>query len=93
MLRAVFRDSSIASQYATRQQAISYLENGPQIRTRYAGGHDGAEMLTIAAEREIARMFFARIATLRAIHRNEIRVFNPDRKDHHWGRRKLARDR
>lgn len=20
------------------------------------------------------------------------RVFNPDRKDHHWGRRKLARD-
>ena len=21
------------------------------------------------------------------------RVFNPDRKDHHWGRRKLARDR
>jgi hypothetical protein len=21
------------------------------------------------------------------------RVFNPDRKDHHWGKRKLARDR
>jgi hypothetical protein len=21
------------------------------------------------------------------------RAFNPDRKDHHWGRRKLARDR
>jgi hypothetical protein len=21
------------------------------------------------------------------------RVFNPDRKDHHWGGRKLARDR
>jgi hypothetical protein len=21
------------------------------------------------------------------------RVFNPDRKEHHWGRRKLARDR
>jgi hypothetical protein len=21
------------------------------------------------------------------------RVFNPERKEHHWGRRKLARDR
>jgi hypothetical protein len=37
-------------------------------------------------------MFFARAATLQAIHRNEERVFNPDRKDHHWGKRKLKRD-
>ena len=51
-----------------------------------------AEMLTNAAEREGAWMFFARAATLRAIHRNEVRVFNPDRKDHHWGKRKLKRD-
>jgi hypothetical protein len=51
-----------------------------------------AETLTHAAEREIAWMFLARIATLRAIHRNEARVFNPDRKDTHWGKRKLKRD-
>ena len=51
-----------------------------------------AEMLTNAAERESAWLFLARIATLRAIHRNELRVFNPDRKDHHLGRRKLKRD-
>jgi hypothetical protein len=44
------------------------------------------------AEREIAWMFLARIATLRSIHRNEVRVFNPDRKDTHWGKRKLKRD-
>jgi hypothetical protein len=43
-----------------------------------------------AAEREIAWVFLARIATLQAIHRNEVRQFNPDRKDHHW--RKLKRD-
>jgi hypothetical protein len=35
----------------------------------------------------------ARIATLQAINRHVERVFNPSRKDHHWGRRKLARDR
>jgi hypothetical protein len=52
-----------------------------------------AEMLTYGAEKpDVAWMMFARIATLQAIHRNEARVFNSDRKDHHWGRRKLKRD-
>ncbi len=36
---------------------------------------------------------FARIGIMRALNRHLERVFNPDRKDHHWGRRKLARDR
>ena len=31
-------------------------------------------------------------ATLQAIHRHRERVFNPDRKDHPWGKRKLKRD-
>jgi hypothetical protein len=46
-------------------------------------------MLTNAAEREVAWVFLARMATLQAIHRNTVRVFNPDRKDPHWGKRKL----
>jgi hypothetical protein len=29
---------------------------------------------------------------MRAIHRNEVQVFNPDRKEPHWGKRKLKRD-
>jgi hypothetical protein len=29
---------------------------------------------------------------MRALNRHVEREFNPDRKDHHWGRRKLARD-
>ena len=36
---------------------------------------------------------FARIGIMRALNRHVERAFNPDRKDHHWGRRKLARDR
>ena len=51
-----------------------------------AAGH-----LTRSAEQGYP-LFFARAATLRAIHRNGERVFNPDRKDPHWSRRKLKRD-
>jgi hypothetical protein len=36
---------------------------------------------------------FARIGVMRALNRHVESVFNPDRKDHHWGRPKLARDR
>ncbi|MCU1340284.1 MAG: hypothetical protein JWO19_5865 [Bryobacterales bacterium] len=41
---------------------------------------------------------FARIGIMRALNRHvpseaRQRVFNPDRKDTHWGKRKLARDR
>jgi hypothetical protein len=35
---------------------------------------------------------FARIGVVRALNRHVERVFNPDRKDTHWVRRKLARD-
>jgi hypothetical protein len=34
----------------------------------------------------------ARIGVMKALHRNEVRVFNLDRKDTHWGKRKLKRD-
>jgi hypothetical protein len=36
---------------------------------------------------------FARIGVMRALNRNVERAFNPDRKENHWGRSKLARDR
>jgi hypothetical protein len=35
---------------------------------------------------------FARIGIMRALNRNVERVFDTSRKEHHWGRRKLARD-
>jgi hypothetical protein len=34
----------------------------------------------------------ARIGFMRAIKRHVERVFNPDRKGTHWGKRKLKRD-
>ena len=35
----------------------------------------------------------ARIGITKTLNRHDERVFNPDRKEHHWGRRKLGRDR
>ena len=35
---------------------------------------------------------FARIGVMRALNRDVERVFDPSRKDTHWGRRKLKRD-
>jgi hypothetical protein len=34
----------------------------------------------------------ARIGVMKALNRQVVRVFNPDRKDTHWGKRKLKRD-
>jgi hypothetical protein len=35
---------------------------------------------------------FARIGVMQALTRKVERVFNPERKDPHWGKRKLKRD-
>jgi hypothetical protein len=50
------------------------------------------EALILVAERNGPSMF-ARIGVMRALNCNVERVFDRSRKDHHWGRRKLARDR
>jgi hypothetical protein len=50
------------------------------------------EALLLVVEHDGPTMF-ARIGIIRALNRHVERVFNPDRKDHHWGRRKLARER
>ena len=34
----------------------------------------------------------ARIGVMKALNRDVEQAFNPERKDHHWGKRKLKRD-
>jgi hypothetical protein len=51
-----------------------------------------AYLVTRAAEHG-GPMIFAQMGMLQAIHRHHKRVFNPERKDTHWGKRKLKRDR
>jgi hypothetical protein len=44
---------------------------------------NAADHLTRSAEQTYPK-YFARAATLQAIHRNRERVINPESKDHHW---------
>jgi hypothetical protein len=50
------------------------------------------EALLLVAEHDGPSMF-ARIGVMRALNRGHVREFDPSRKDHHCGKRKLARDR
>jgi hypothetical protein len=54
-------------------------------------GQAAMEALLLVAEHTGPTMF-ARIGVMRALNRHVERVFNPDRKSPHWGRRKLTRD-
>ena len=78
------------TQLKTLRQAVAYLAmTVPKSERDMPAVSKAAEMLTYAAECEIASMFMARMATLRAIHRHEVRQFNPHAKEQHWEKRKL----
>jgi hypothetical protein len=77
----------------TLRETIAYLaKTVPKSERNMPTVTTAAEMLTYAAEREIAWMFLARMAVMQAVHRHEVRQFNPDAKGRHWGNRKLKRD-
>jgi hypothetical protein len=77
---------------ASLREAIAHLVNTvPASERRMTVVLTAAELITSAAEHG-GPIEFARIATLRAINRHNVRVPNPSRKDHDWGRRKLKRD-
>jgi hypothetical protein len=55
----------------------------PKAEHNHPSVPTASDHLTRSAEQNYP-MFFARAATLQAIHRHRERVFNPDRKDPHW---------
>jgi hypothetical protein len=81
------------------QKPLATLRDAGQYITKLPKPEHDAEEWQAAMEALIlvatsgGPTMFARIGVLRALNRKVERVFNPDRKDHHWGRRKLARDR
>ena len=65
----------------TLQEAIQYLADTiPTAEQDHETVLIAADHLTRSAEQNYP-MYFARAATLQAIHRNKERVFNPDRKN------------
>jgi hypothetical protein len=69
------------------RDAANYIRPFPKRRPARRNG----KALMLVAELNGPAMF-ARIGIMRALNRGQVRQFNPARKDHHWGKRKLKRD-
>jgi hypothetical protein len=76
----------------TLRDAAIFITKLPKAEHDAEPWQAAMEALLLVAEHDGPTMF-ARIGVMRALNRHVERVFNPDRKDHHGGCRKLARDR
>ena len=76
----------------TLRDAATYITKLPKAEQYLEIWQIAVEHLIRAAETGGAWLMLARIGVLKALHRGRARVFNPDRKETHWGKRKLKRD-
>jgi hypothetical protein len=74
----------------TLREAANYIMKLPKAEHDAAEWQAAMEALLLVAESGGPTMF-ARIGVMRALNRHVERVFDPSRKDTHWGR--LARER
>jgi hypothetical protein len=70
---------------------FDYILKLPKAEQQLGEWQTATEVLIMAAEGR-GPLMHARVGMLRALNRHVERVFNPDRKDNHWGKRKLKRD-
>jgi hypothetical protein len=77
----------------TLRDAASYITKLPKVEHSAKEWQTAIDILMKTAKYGDAWMFFARIAMLQALHRHVVQEFKTDRKETHWGKRKLARDR
>jgi hypothetical protein len=75
----------------TLRDAADYITAFPDEEAALPEWQAAIEALMLVADLGGPTMF-ARIGMMRALNRHHVREFNPARKDHHWGRRKLKRD-
>jgi hypothetical protein len=79
-------------QLITLRDAANYITKLPKAEHDAPEWQAAIEALIFVADRGGPTMF-ARIGVRRALNRHVERVFDPSRKEKHWGKRKLARDR
>jgi hypothetical protein len=79
-------------QLVTLEDAGRYITKLPRTEHETTEWLAAMEALILVATSGGPTMF-ARIGIKRASNRHVERMFNPDRKEHRWSRRKLARDR
>jgi hypothetical protein len=78
-------------QLVTLEDAGSYITKLPKAEHEAPEWQAAMEALILVATQGGPTMF-ARIGVMQALNRHAERVFDPTRKEPHWGRRKLARD-
>src|SRR5437899_2232478 len=79
-------------QLVTLQDAGNFITKLPKAEHEAPEWQAAMEALILVATLGGPTMF-ARIGIMQALNRHVVRTFNPSRKDTHWGKRKLARDR
>jgi hypothetical protein len=75
----------------TFRDAANYIQRLPKAEQDLPHWQAAIEALMMAAE-DRAPLLHARVGMLRAMHYGAERVFRSDRKETHWGKRKLKRD-
>jgi hypothetical protein len=76
----------------TLRDAANYITKLPKAEHQAEEWQAAMQAMLLVVEQNGPTMF-ARIGVMRALNRHVERVFNPSRKETHWGKRKLARDR
>src|SRR5260370_28165422 len=79
-------------QFVTLKDAARYIQKLPKAEQQVEEWQTAVEVLILVAESNGGPTMMARIGVMRALNRHVVREFNPDRKDKHWGKRKLKRD-
>ena len=77
-------------QRVTLKDAANYIQKLPKAEQHIEKWQAAVEALLLVVELNGPTMM-VRIGVLRALNRNVERVFNPDRKDKQWGKRRLKR--
>jgi hypothetical protein len=75
----------------TLRDAATYITALPKTESALAEWQAAIEALILVADLGGPTMF-ARVGVMHALNRGHVREFNPDRKETHWGKRKLKRD-
>ena len=76
----------------TLRDAALFITKLPKAEHDAEEWQAAMQALLLVAEYNGPTMF-ARIGVMRALNRHVQRAFDPSRKEKHWGRRKLARER
>jgi hypothetical protein len=74
----------------TLRDAADYITSLPKKESDLPEWQTAIEVLMLVARNGPTTM--ARIGVMKALNRHVERVFNSERKDTHWGKRKLKRD-